>query len=254
MGTSQLARHVLSGEVVPTHVRLNIPPIMIDLSPRHMVVPRTARYYLLGTPSPLVRDVWIVCHGYGQLAARFAEPFQPLVTPSRLIVVPEALSRFYVDTTLPHTPNSAIGATWMTREDRDAEIADIVTYLDSLYDLAFALLASHGVSRDGTRIHALGFSQGAAEVTRWAARGAAMVDHLVLWGSGVPPDVNVRALYERRPSLHYDLVYGTDDQFVTPAMVAKQKAALTAAGAPYTVRPFQGGHTLHGQLLRELMG
>ena len=36
----------------------------------HLSVERTARYYTLGSlDGP--RDVWFVCHGYGQLAARF---------------------------------------------------------------------------------------------------------------------------------------------------------------------------------------
>ena len=45
---------------------------MASAGPRelHLTVPRTARYWTLGEPGPGLRQVWIACHGYGQLAAR----------------------------------------------------------------------------------------------------------------------------------------------------------------------------------------
>jgi hypothetical protein len=66
-----------------------------------------------------VHDVWIVCHGYGQLAADFLAAFQVIAAADRLLVAPEALNRFYPGvTTGPHGPDSPVAATWMTREDR----------------------------------------------------------------------------------------------------------------------------------------
>jgi predicted esterase len=226
---------------------------MTDITPLHITVPKTARYYMLGEPSGVVRDVWIACHGYGQLAAQFAEPFQEFIDTSRLIVVPEALSRFYSDTKLPHTAASPVGATWMTREDREAEIVDQVVYMDTLYDRVFGLLAEHGVSRDMTRVHALGFSQGVPTVARWAERGAATVDLLVLWAGGLPRDVNFRAVHERLPALRCDMVYGTADAWITPKVVVEQEGVLAASGIPYRILPFDGGHSLKGGVLRELM-
>jgi hypothetical protein len=37
----------------------------------HLTVRRTARYHVLGDAAEAIREVWIVCHGYGQLAAEF---------------------------------------------------------------------------------------------------------------------------------------------------------------------------------------
>ena len=146
---------------------------MSELKPIHISVARTARYYQIGTANPLVRDLWVVCHGFSQLAVDFAVPFQPLEDDSRLIVVPEGLSRFYLDTRPGHSAASKVGALWLTREDRDAEIADIVGYLDTLYERILEELAAHGVDRDQIRVHALGFSQGGPAVSRWAARARA---------------------------------------------------------------------------------
>ena len=37
---------------------------------------RTARYYTIGEANQETTDVWIVCHGYGQLAKYFIKHFQ----------------------------------------------------------------------------------------------------------------------------------------------------------------------------------
>lgn len=225
---------------------------MSNLAALHITVPRTARYYMIGSPSSAVRDVWVVCHGYGQLAAEFAEPFRQFEEEGRLIVVPEALSRFYLIVEPPHTPESRVGALWMTREDREAEIADIVSYLDILVDRVFELLSVHGIGREMVRVHALGFSQGAPVVSRWVAQGASQVGHLILWGSGIPKDVNARSIMDRVGATRVDLVYGRRDQFVTEDAVAAQEAVLAGGGMPYRVWAFDGGHRLNSGVLREL--
>ena len=85
----------------------------------HLAVAKTARYYSLGEPGPATRQLWFVCHGYGQLAGRFLRHFEPLDDGSRVIVAPEGLSRFY----LSESPaERRVGASWMTREDRLVEI------------------------------------------------------------------------------------------------------------------------------------
>ncbi|MEZ4763957.1 MAG: hypothetical protein R3C26_12480 [Calditrichia bacterium] len=42
------------------------------------------------------------------------------------------MSRFYLQST-----NGRIGATWMTREDRENEIADYLAYLNNLSEAIF---------------------------------------------------------------------------------------------------------------------
>lgn len=227
---------------------------MLDPVPCHITVPRTARYYVLGAPNEMVRDLWVVCHGFSQLAQAFARPFTALTDDSRLIVVPEALSRFYLDSRPGHTGTSMVGATWMTREDREAEIADTVGYLDALYERVLLELAAAGVDRGRIRVHALGFSQGAAAASRWTAMGRGVVDNLVVWGSGIPQDVNLRALGERRAGLTVDLVYGQRDPVATPELVERELAILSGSGVPYRVYTFDGGHVLSRKVLRELMG
>ena len=102
---------------------------------RHIRVARTARYYTLGSAGTHLREVWLVCHGYRQLARRFLSRFADLDDGTRLIVAPEGLSRFYLhDPASGHGKEVPIGATWMTREDRENEITDYVGFLDGVLD------------------------------------------------------------------------------------------------------------------------
>lgn len=228
-------------------------PMDPALEPSFLTVRRSARYYAIGAPRELVRDVWIACHGYSQLARDFAVPFRSLASDTRMILVPEALNRYYIDSAPDKTQTSPVGATWMTREDREHDIRDIVSYLDILYETVLLGLAERGVGREAIQVHALGFSQGVAAVCRWAARGEATVDHIVAWGSSVPDDVNLRALGDRRPGLELDLVYGERDKYATSEAVEAQRAMLAASGLRYSVRGFDGGHALNRAVLRELM-
>src|SRR5437867_9781706 len=66
------------------------------LKEHHIGVSRTARYFTLGDSSREVGEVWFVCHGYGQLAARFLEKLRVLDDGRRYLVAPEGLSRFYL--------------------------------------------------------------------------------------------------------------------------------------------------------------
>src|SRR6266699_129357 len=135
-----------------------------------LAVSRTARYFTLGENSGAVGEVWFACHGYGQLAARFLEKFRVLDDGRRYLVAPEGLSRFY----LTESPaERRVGASWMTREDRLREIEDYICYLDAVYDDVFG-----SVDRAGVTVHALGFSQGAATVSRWTGLGKAQIDRL----------------------------------------------------------------------------
>jgi predicted esterase len=211
----------------------------------HVRVSRTARYLSLGDPGPAIREVWFVLHGYGQLAARFLSGFAALADGSRLIVAPEALSRFYLDP----AGREKVGASWMTREDRLNEIADYVRYLDAVSAEVLGRL-----DRGAVRVHVLGFSQGTATASRWAAFGTPRVDRLVLWGGEVPPDLDLAAARERLASLDLELVVGSRDELYTPKVLARDEERLREAGIPHRVIRFQGGHEIDDAVLRRIGG
>ncbi len=214
----------------------------------HLSVSRTARYFALGTSSGEVGEVWFACHGYGQLAGRFLEKLRVLDDGRRYLVAPEGLSRFY----LSESPTERrVGASWMTREDRLAEIDDYVRYLDAVYADVFGSLARAQVT-----VHALGFSQGTSTVSRWAAMGKARIDRLTLWGGEFPPDLdlNVDTVVSRLRGVRLALVYGRSDEYITPKVVQAITARLRQHGIPFNEIPFDGGHELNEAVLRTLGG
>ena len=188
-------------------------------------------------------------HGYGQLAGRFIRHFGQVVEPHRLVVAPEALSRFYVGNDLTAHAHARVGATWMTREDRLAEISDYVGYLDLVYARVLEQLPSDC----GCALGVLGFSQGAATACRWAALGRAPVRRLVIWGGGVPDDLELGVLRERLAGSPVELVVGDADPYRTPEAVAAQMDRLQRSHVPSRLHRFDGGHQLDRALLRQLL-
>ena len=211
-------------------------------------VDRTARYATVGEAGPAVREVWFVCHGYGQLAPRFARHCEALADGTRLVVAPEALNRFYLDAQAGgRHADAKVGATWMTREDRLAEIDDYVRYLDAL---SAHVLGELG--RGDVVVRVLGFSQGVATVSRWLAFGHARVDHLILWAGLLPHDVPLADVVGRLRGVRLSLVLGSHDDFARPDVVARQEATLRAADVRYELLTFDGGHQLDAATLARL--
>ena len=207
-----------------------------------MKVPRTAHYALLGQSDSPPEDCWFVCHGYGQLAHRFLRRFEPASRPGRLIVAPEGLSRFYVDGT-----NGTVGASWMTREGRDAEIEDHLRYLDALTGLLLP-------DSDGEQPNlVLGFSQGCATASRWAARGLARPATLVLWGE-LPAYDLTDADYHKLGSqgTRVRLVVGRQDPYLSLPAVERAAQSIEQHGLAVDIVAYDGGHEIDGSTLADI--
>lgn len=205
---------------------------------RSIRVSRTARYATLGEPGPKLSELWMVCHGYGQLARRFAEDFEGLADGTRMVVAPEGLSRFYID----RTQQRVMGASWMTREDRLHEIEDYLGYLDALY-----AEVRGRIGRD-LPVTALGFSQGVATATRWAARTRAPVKRLVVWGGTLPPEVDLSVFARTRVTV----VCGDKDELITAKVRETEAGLWRKVGIDPEVKLFPGHHEVLPEVLAEL--
>ena len=204
----------------------------------HLPVSRTARYFTIGEPGEALRELWIVCHGYGQLAGRFVRHFEPIAGPERLIVAPEALSRFYVEQPGKTHADTHVGATWMTREDRLSDIEDNIEYLDALYAHIRATLPPVPLA-----CTVLGFSQGVATLSRWLERTDVRVDRAIFWGGTIPADVDLAAAPALRAA-RLIAVAGTADEHATPELLTAQTARLTAHGLSCERVSFNGSHRI----------
>src|SRR5688572_13469895 len=177
----------------------------------HLPVTRTANIYQLGEFSAETATLWIVCHGYGQRADYFLRHFQVLDTGKNVVVAPEALSKFYRQ---GFTGN--VGASWMTKYGREAEIHDYVSYLTQLFD---------SLKRDlpeNLKINSLGFSQGGATVCRWLADSEIPCTRLILWSAAFPEDMNLDFSAEKLKQTNIVMVAGTEDELLQKDMPARQ--------------------------------
>jgi len=215
----------------------------------HLRVQRTARYYTLGNVSADVRAVWIVLHGYGQLAGEFVRYFSDLVDENSLIVAPEAMNRFYLVGIDKPARDRPVGATWMTREDRDGEIADYVEYLDALCDEV-----AGDAMRNGAHLNIIGFSQGAATATRWLTHGRVSPNRLILWGGLMPPETDLSRGHAALHDARMTLVAGTRDQYVNETTLTAEQVRLDDAKIPYDVIRFEGGHAINRRVFAQLRG
>ncbi len=207
---------------------------------------RTGRCAVRGpAEAAAVRELWIVLHGYGQLATDFAGTLGAIDDGRRLIVAPEALSRYYdtqAEVSVKGHREARVGASWMTREAREDEIADYVSWLQQAYEEHARALAAD------VPVTVLGFSQGATAASRWVAAGRVPATRLVCWGGAIAPELD---LGERSPlrRTRTFVVLGDRDKFISAAAIGAERGRLAAAGFPYEFISFAGGHRLDDALL-----
>ncbi|HEY5611489.1 MAG TPA: alpha/beta fold hydrolase, partial [Thermoanaerobaculia bacterium] len=142
----------------------------------------------------------------------------------------------------PNHPTLEVGASWMTREDRESEIADSIEYLDAVYREAGS--APH--------VRVLGFSQGGATAARWFARGSSRIDHLILWGCAFPNDVDLEPARERFARARVHSVIGSHDGFVSELELQSQTERFTRAAIDLELVRFEGGHRIDAEVLRRV--
>ncbi len=212
------------------------------MTQKNIVVPKTARYYVLGEHSEQTEQIWFVCHGYGELAEYFIKKFEMLVNEKTLIVAPEALNRFY-----RQGLTGRVGATWMTKEERESEISDYINYLNLVYAEVLSAFKNKKV-----KINVLGFSQGTATVCRWIANKMVHVDHLVLWAGFFPHDLDYESNRELLDRLNTSIVMGEEDEFYSKEMVEAQLKIPFEKGIKYNLSYFKGKHEMHSEILLEL--
>ncbi len=186
------------------------------------------------------QTVWFALHGYGQLSRYFIRHFDNIGDGDTLVVAPEAPSRFYLE-----GKYERVGASWMTKHERDVDIEDLEGYLNTLFD---KIKAETGAEQ----FVFLGFSQGVAVLCRWLRQRNEPIEKLILWAGGVPHDMStdeLRTLMSRGKSY---IVYGTSDPYLTESPVEMMHEMIRKTELPVEVLTFDGAHTLNAELLQKL--
>lgn len=206
-----------------------------------------ARYFKTGEIHSQTQQVWIVLHGYGQLARFFIKKFSSLENPQTCIIAPEGLSRFYLEDIVSRSQsaNQKVGATWMTRENRLMDIENYLHYLNTIYQREIPTTFTG-------QINILGFSQGAATASRWALDGTLQFHRLILWAGIFPPDmdyIQAAELFSRKEIIE---VYGDADPYLTDDRLREMTQINERLGISPRVIKFKGGHEINVEILNQL--
>ncbi len=203
----------------------------------YLPIEKQARIYLSQKPHQNIKKCWICFHGYGMLGQYFLPKLESLFHEDTLVIVPEALSRFYLD-----PQYEKVGASWMTKDDRLLDIQEQQIYINKVYKELVKPL------KNLEELNVLGFSQGVSTAWRWIQQQKIPVHHLVVWAGSIPMEP-LQSFYVE----NLWLVYAQDDpyaQWVNPQTI---KDWLNKQSIDYELILFQGGHTIPKEVLEELV-
>lgn len=206
-------------------------------------IEKKARYFLLGNPGNDTSIVWVVLHGYGMLSEFFIQKFKKLENKNTLILAPEALNRFYIDTNY-----GRVGASWMTKDERQDDIKENIKYLNSLMD---QIIREIGHNR--FKINVLGFSQGGATACRWLFKSGLKFENLIMWAGDIPKDTLTEENRLKWNDMNTHLVMGKKDELINEEMKAKFLKLVTDYKLDYKLTLYDGDHRIYPDVLMELI-
>lgn len=210
----------------------------------HVSFEVSSPYYTLNTITSATNDIWIVCHGFGQLAEHFIRRFDILDPQKNFVLAPQGLSRFYMN------DYKHVGASWMTRVDKETELTNQKSYIRSVVKEA---LQGHSLS--DFSVHLLGFSQGVSTVCRMASYMSINFCQLVLWAGGFPDELTKADFQHLDQSSKFNVVLGRHDDLI-PLDEDFQHAVSRAEntlGLKADITLFDGGHEVSRDVLAQLV-
>ena len=201
-----------------------------------------APYYTLGTLSDKTKTIWLVCHGFGQLAQHFVRRFDILDLENHFIIAPQGPDRYY------YANYQKVGASWTTRENLQMHLANQQAYLDEVFEAE-----TKNVDWDNVSLNALGFSQGVSVITRWLVHAQQPFDRLLLWAGGFPPELTKEKWAFMKSEASVEIFVGDEDEYLNEERIARQKELLTTAFDHYELTIFSGRHELKREVLGDII-
>lgn len=196
---------------------------------------KTARITVLKNENSPNTSLLIALHGYGQLSTFFARKFEGVTEAGFDVILPEGLNRFYLEGS-----SGRVGASWMTKEERDYDIEDNQQYLSQIIETNRASY---------NKIILLGFSQGGATAARFFFSEKTEIAGLILWASVFPPDLEQDLPAGSYENCHF--VLGKEDPYFDEY---KQKEVLNLyRELGMKVHSFDGDHDVDAKLLRTIL-
>ncbi|WP_296384565.1 esterase [Winogradskyella sp.] len=197
-------------------------------------------YSTLNQLTEHTKTVWFVCHGMGYLSQYFLKYFKSLNTEENYIIAPQAPSKYYIQ------PKMHIGANWLTRNNTEAGMKNILNYFDTVFE-------AEQIPNDINLI-ILGYSQGVSVAMRYMVKRQLQCSQLVLHSGGIPKELNAEDFEYLNESTKVKLIYGTNDEYLDEARIKQEsERAVSLFGDRVTILPFDGKHVVNVNYINDLI-
>lgn len=199
----------------------------------------TNTYSVLNRFTEKTKNVWLVCHGIGYLSRYFIRHFNHLDVDENYIIAPQAQSKYYLKSDYRH-----VGASWLTRENLEAEIDNVLNYLDEVFieeNLA-----------EVPNLIVLGYSQGVSVATRYLAQRKINCAQLILHSGKVPAELTAKDFaFLKDTKVTY--LYGTQDEYLKKGIIEVEETRLKSL-FPYNfeIQTYDGGHEFNTDIIEKL--
>lgn len=204
---------------------------------------KTAKIIVKGNlESQKISRFIILLHGYGQLAEIFIRNFSVLDEQENVLIVPEALNRFYLEGF-----SGKVGANWMTKLEREDEIGDQIEYLNNIVQL----YKNESWFRSAEKV-VFGFSQGTATAVRWILNSDFNPNQLILWGGAFPNDVDFIKSSEISKNCKITICIGDEDEFISEKRLKENEKLLDENEIRHELILYKGKHKIYKEVLKEI--
>ncbi len=210
-------------------------------------IERTAHYYTLGDDIQSADHIWLLIHGYGQLASRMISRFNNENLDKHYFIAPEGLSKHYVR----RKPNY-VGATWMTQEHRLDEISDYLAYLSQVIEPIVHNMKPH------QKLNILGFSQGTSTMWRYINHSRLHFHTVINWAGEFPPELDYQVMLPYLNTIsHKYFCVGNNDEYLTEEHKDKLKLFVSQNNLGFKFKFFDRTHVIDqktfGEIMREVL-
>ncbi|MEO2062993.1 MAG: esterase [Christiangramia sp.] len=193
-------------------------------------------YSTLNERTAHTKNIWLVFHGIGYLSRYFLRHFQHLNTDENYIIAPQAHSKFYLNGEYRH-----VGASWLTRENLEEGIENMLNYLDAVFEAENL--------KNAENLHILGYSQGVSVATRFVARRRINCQKLIMHSGKVPQELTSEDFnFLKNPEFAF--LYGKNDEYLKNGIIEVEENRLAELFPKnLEILAYEGGHEVNSELI-----
>ncbi|MEJ2163007.1 MAG: esterase [Robiginitalea sp.] len=182
--------------------------------------------------------IWMVFHGIGFLSRYFLRYFTHLDPVKNYIIAPQAPSLYYLDSNYRN-----IGASWLTREQTQRNMNNLLNYLDALYG-AEAL-------HKAPKLTLMAYSQGVSVLCRWVAARKIPCERIILYAGRVPDELDPSDFAHLSSQTAVEFYAGDSDPYLhTDQRPVLEDRLKQVFGNRLRLHYYEGGHELKSDLIR----